>query len=98
MSSVVSTSVAPNASIVAQSQQQPAQRGDANSAGSTATAQTVTNGQAAVVSLTAETRNRAASYGEKREVDAAFDKEEIKEQNATKKADEEKGKAVDIAA
>lgn len=70
--------LAPAASIAAHGNQAATPRADASNAHNLANNSIATVGTAAVVSLRASSKERAASSGEKRQIDAAFDKERIK--------------------
>ena len=81
------------------SQQAPQARSDA-SAQNAAVQQAVTSGQATVVSLSTSNPKRIATHGERRSVDAAFEKQEAKEA-VEKKVEKDKksaGGAVDVSA
>jgi len=97
MSNILPSSVASNSSIVAQSTQTSAQRGTSNQAVQSAAGHAVLTGQAAVVTISSDSKLRAASHGEKREVDASFEKEAIKDEEKNKQK-EEKQTTVNVSA
>ena len=97
MSSILATGVAENASIVAQSTPHAPQRAEAGTSQPPSANQVVNNAQAAVVSLSVESRNRTASSGDNRQVDASFDKQEIREKKDKQQSKGPK-RTVDVAA
>lgn len=97
MSIVGSLIPAASAQALHGAQSTPVARADAANA---VAQQAVTSGQAAVVHLSSTNPKRVASHGESKSVDAAFEKQEAKE-NVDKKVEKEKktaGGAVDVSA
>ncbi|MCB0345498.1 MAG: hypothetical protein KDD66_10290 [Bdellovibrionales bacterium] len=96
MSSSLGSIVSQTGSIAATAQGASARGAEASAVSNSGTnaAAASTTGGAAVVSLSASSKERAASRGESRQVDAAFDKQ------ASKSANREngKGKAVNVSA
>ena len=90
--SSVSTVVAPTSSIIASTTNpSTAGRADGGLAQNQNSSQTVVTGQAAaVVHLSAKSKERAASSGEQRQTDAGFEKQGLKGRNEQKK-DQESG-------
>ena len=87
-------------SVAAQSNQGVTPRTDGNSAANNAAINN-SAGQAAVVSLSASSQNRAASRGDARQVDAAFEKQtskDISKEEKKKEGTGEDSKKVDISA
>ena len=81
------------------SQQAPQARTDAG-AQNAAVQQAVVSGQATVVSLSTSNPRRVATHGERRSVDAVFEKQEAREE-VDKKVEKDKksaGAAVDVSA
>ena len=100
MSTLISTVVAPTSSIVAGST--PATRGDAQAGNTQTNAAAAASSPAAVVSLSSSSSSRSASHGDARSVDAAFEKQDIKDREKKEESgttgDSPKSQTVNIAA
>ena len=89
--SSLSSILATNSSIVAHSSQPQQQAPSANPVNTAQNvAQFIASGQATIVTLSASSRGRGASFGDKKQVDAAFDKTAAKEEEKEEKDGGEK--------
>ena len=90
--SSLSSILATNSSIVAHSSQPQQQAPSANPVNTAQNiAQFIAAGQATIVTLSASSRGRGASFGDKKQVDAAFDKTAAKEEKDEKDGGEKSG-------
>lgn len=97
MSGILTSVVAPTASIVASGNQSA--RADTATHQATNSANAVAVGQAAVVSLSANSKSRGASYGAEKQVDSAFEKQETKKKEESKgNSNKESGQVLNVAA
>jgi hypothetical protein len=95
---ILNTVLPATSSIIAHSGQPGVVRADQSA--QQAVANAVVTGQAAVVSLSQKSPRRVASHGESRNVDASFEKQQIKEE-VEKKEEVQRtttGKSVDVSA